>query len=230
MSNNNAYISVFKLPREDWYDSSGRIYKDALIENFNAIENKLNELSKLDAFDITLPDFSTISYPDVTYDSDDDAIVNLKSLLTLIDLFYYPIELEFSGTTCKKCCYWGEDYKYVTLTNVETDADDTNKYIILNTDTQTITAESSLEATTTQILLGVYTNGSVVGLFSPNEINLNPFYMLADMSLKTRSDSKGSNQGYSDYDIDGKRAGSMQTQRKTGITISGTFHVYGTKA
>ena len=40
--NNNAYIvEELVLPRPDWYDTEGRIYKDALIENFNAIEDKL---------------------------------------------------------------------------------------------------------------------------------------------------------------------------------------------
>lgn len=31
-------INYFELPNKDWFDSQGRIYKDALIENFNAIE------------------------------------------------------------------------------------------------------------------------------------------------------------------------------------------------
>ena len=79
-------ISRFTLPRKDWYDNQGidsdtgeiigRIYKDVLIENFNAIEQKLIEISKLDAFDINLPDLSKIVYPDVTLDSEDDCIVN----------------------------------------------------------------------------------------------------------------------------------------------------------
>ena len=69
-------LSRFSLPRKDWYDNQGtdpdtgeiigRIYKDVLIENFNAIEQKLIEISKLDAFDVNLPDFSKIVYPLLT--------------------------------------------------------------------------------------------------------------------------------------------------------------------
>ena len=74
----NGELEHFTLPRTDWYDEEGRIFKDVLIENFNALEKKLNELNALNAFEITLPDFNSIDYPDVTPDSDEDSIVNLK--------------------------------------------------------------------------------------------------------------------------------------------------------
>ena len=58
------HIEPLTLPRPDWYDQVsvdettgeiiGRIYKDALIENFNAIEEKLNYLGTLEAKDIVL--------------------------------------------------------------------------------------------------------------------------------------------------------------------------------
>ena len=60
-NNNNAYIvEELVLPRPDWYDAEGRIYKDALIENFNAIEDKLLELTRLDAFSVQPPDLSSV--------------------------------------------------------------------------------------------------------------------------------------------------------------------------
>ena len=66
-------IDNFSLPRNDWVDKEGRIYKDALIENFNAIEAKLQELQSLNVFEVTLPDASDIQIDeDVTLDSDDD--------------------------------------------------------------------------------------------------------------------------------------------------------------
>ena len=55
-------IDLFALPRPDWYDQEGRIYKDALIENFNALEEKLIEISKLDAFDTQMPDIANMEY------------------------------------------------------------------------------------------------------------------------------------------------------------------------
>ena len=94
-------IDRFTLPRLDWYDNQGidtdtgeiigRIYKDVLIENFNAIEAKLIEMTKLDAFDVNLPDLSTIVYPDVTLNSEEDSIVNLLSLMNIMNFRKYPI-------------------------------------------------------------------------------------------------------------------------------------------
>ena len=54
-------IDEFELPRLDWHDAEGSIYKDALIENFNTIEAKLIELSGLTPLDIILPDISNMT-------------------------------------------------------------------------------------------------------------------------------------------------------------------------
>ena len=71
-------IEKLTLPRLDWYDSEGRINKDALIENFNAIEAKINEISDVSAFTIIAPDFSTFNYDDTTLESADNKIVNIN--------------------------------------------------------------------------------------------------------------------------------------------------------
>ena len=49
-NNNNNKLELFELPRKDWFDEDGRIYKDALIDNLNAIEEKLNEIAMISAF------------------------------------------------------------------------------------------------------------------------------------------------------------------------------------
>ena len=95
-------LEHFKLPRDDWYDTVstdpetgeiiGRLYKEALIENFNAIEAKLNELSGLTAYETQVPDFSNYNYEDVTLDSPNNKVVNLQSFLKIMNLIGVPIE------------------------------------------------------------------------------------------------------------------------------------------
>ena len=99
-------LDKFKLPRDDWYDTVstdqqtgeiiGRIYKEALIENFNALESKFNELSSLTAHETQIPDFATYDYEDVTLDSESNKVVNLKSFLTIMDLIGVPLDISFS--------------------------------------------------------------------------------------------------------------------------------------
>ena len=94
-------VTPFELPRPDWYDSDGRIYKDALIENFNAIEARLKQLSALGQQVIgqggEIIDTSDIHLDDVTLEDLPNKILNLRSFLTIMDLFNYPIELSFNG-------------------------------------------------------------------------------------------------------------------------------------
>ena len=83
-------LEHFKLPREDWYDEAvydskgklidagGRLYKDALIENFNAIEQKLLELARISFIDSQVVDVSTIEFPDVTLEDEDNRIIGIN--------------------------------------------------------------------------------------------------------------------------------------------------------
>ena len=100
------YIRRFELPNENWYDEKGRIYKDILITNFNAIEDKLNELSELNALDITVPSWNDIHIDDCdVYNAPDNQVVNLKTLVETLHLVNFPIVVDFTGTTCNKIQY-----------------------------------------------------------------------------------------------------------------------------
>lgn len=182
MDNRSSKVEKFQLPRLDWHDQVsvdapsgeiiGRIYKDALIENFNAIEEKTDELQSLDVFDITIPDPTSVVYPDTTLESNDNQVINLISLIRILNLEGYPIELSFTGTTCTKCKY----YKIVndttvdirTIQNINTKATDTNRYIYLDMANNTVIASNS--ATNTDInkkFIGLYTNKKVIHQRSP---------------------------------------------------------------
>ena len=78
MANEQQQITNFELPRPDWHDDKGRIYKDALIENFNAIEAKLTDIAELSAVSTDIPDISGVTFEDVTLGSDDEMVVNLR--------------------------------------------------------------------------------------------------------------------------------------------------------
>ena len=120
-------LEHFKLPRDDWYDTVstdpetgeiiGRLYKEALIENFNALENKFNELSSLTAYETQIPDFATYDYDDVTLDSEANKVVNLKSFLTIMHLIGVPLDISFSGKICKKISYYDNNMRLHTITN-----------------------------------------------------------------------------------------------------------------
>ena len=127
-------IESFKLPRDDWYDEAGRIYKDVIIENLNACESKLLEMAKLEPVGVTPPDISSVVYPDVTLSSDEDCIVNLRSLNNILNFKNYLIEINTSATTVLKAAYFDDDLNYVVITNATVDGlSSTNKYVYIDT-------------------------------------------------------------------------------------------------
>ena len=181
-STTTVSISPFTLPREDWYDSDGRIYKDAIIENLNALEDKLNELNTLNAFDVDYPDISTLSLSDVTLLSDDEKIVNLKSFIDIFDLVNYPTELEFSGTTIKKISYWNSSYNYITRTNLTTELTKTNKFLFYDFASNSTNVSNTVTTVATgTTLLGCYLDGRVINLITPFSAKLNLMYLLGNM-------------------------------------------------
>lgn len=177
---------VFELPRQDWYDEQGRIYKDALIENFNAIESKLRELAELGESIIDSGggsiDTSDVQLDDVTLNSSDTKIINLRSFLTIMNLFNYPMELSFNGKKVVRCAYWNEDFEYIVLSNKNTNCNDTDKYIYLNYVQKTITSRQTVATPENCILIGVYSDGQIRGVGSFEYININLLYYLARMS------------------------------------------------
>lgn len=178
----NNKINKFELPRPDWHDNVetdavtgeiiGRIYKDALIENFNAIEDKCSEIQELDVFDIPIPEPTGVVYPDVTLDSNLSQIVNLKSLIDICNLRGYPISISFSGNTCTKLRYYqgtntslGQEPAIIEKTNIKTDASSSKPYIYLDMDNQTLVTSNSpygVSGSGDTCFIGMYVNGRVI--------------------------------------------------------------------
>lgn len=184
----------FSLPEPNWYDDRGRIFKDRLIKNFNAIEEKLLELAKLNAFSTTIPDISSVVFEDVTLDSPDNKIVNLKSFLTICNLIGYPIELSFNGKKCVKCSYWSPNYTYETISNVELPLTKEKAYIYLDYGNKTITSSSSpIAPTGSNKLIGKYIDGKVITVNSDQFANINALFYLANMHEDFIDMGRGSN-------------------------------------
>jgi hypothetical protein len=160
-----ANISNFTLPRTDWYDNKGRINKTALIENFNAIEAKLIELSSMDRFEATPIQFDELELDDVTLNSDSNLVVNLKSLIDILDFKYYPFNITFSGKKLMNLNYYNDDYELVTVTNKTVAANEGDK-IYFDFDTGNISTSIGTDG----YLLGVYTQGQIFALEGNNYI------------------------------------------------------------
>lgn len=174
-------LNNFELPRTDWVDEQGRIYKDALIENFNAIEDKLQEMQQLDIMNITLPDVSNISLDDVTLDSPDNKIINLRSFLNIMKIEDYPIDLEFNGTKLVNLGYWhGKEFK--TITDIETNANDTNKYVIFNPNSRAVYSRTAPEGNGTMVI-AFCTGGQVRPIYSGLILGVNLLQALAKMPV-----------------------------------------------
>lgn len=204
-------VDRFTLPRLDWYSNEGidtetgeiigKIYKDVLIENFNAIEEKLIELTKLDAFDVNLPDLSKITYPDVTLDSAEDCIVNLRSLMNLMDCRNYPITCDFNGTKCTKMVFYTSDSKIIERVDwQETGASDSKPWIYCNLANGDVSATDSANTPTNHIFVGCYTNGSI----KCNESG----YLVGRNLLQALSKMKFQNIG--NLTVDGNNAGNRE--------------------
>lgn len=164
----------------------GRLYKEALIENFNAIEAKLNELSGLTAYETQVPDFSNYNYEDVTLDSPNNKVVNLQSFLKIMNLIGVPIECKFTGKLCNKVTYYDKNMKYHTIVNQKLDdlGSDGKVYIVLDSSNDTVSAVSDVTDLTNKFLLGVYDNGRVYNLRSTGLVDINILTHLCDMSVE----------------------------------------------
>lgn len=177
-------LEHFELPRDDWYDADGRIYKDVIIENLNACEAKLLELQELDAIHIDPPDFNTIVYLDVDFTSDDDCIINLKSFIEMMRLVNYPIELNISGEYVKRVAYWNESYNYVVIQNKTPEGlSTTNKYVYVDDSDRNVKCTDTPMVAISNILIGVYDGTAIRGIHDRTSANLNLLYLLANMSV-----------------------------------------------
>jgi len=204
------------LPRLDWHDSEGRINKDALIENFNAIETKINELAAISAFDITAPDFSTFSFDDVTLESPDNKIVNLKSFIDIMNLKGFPIVCTWDGKVLKKLQYYNDNYQLVTITNTNLSSLGTNGqiwvYLDYSEDMVYISANGSNP--NNDILLACYDNGVVHSIGGLGLIDVNILNVCANMKQKLVNTSMQTSEGPYTYKNGNRSIG--QSWRESG--------------
>lgn len=152
----------FELPRKDWYDSEGRMYKDALIENFNAIEEKMKYISKNLTIKVEEPDWSEIHIPDTTdlSTADEDWILNLKSFVDLLNIKNFPLECSFNGKKCVKLTYYDNNYHLVTIKDVTLNVNEKDRMLVyLNTATRSLETSGTLNKNL--ILIGCYSNGNI---------------------------------------------------------------------
>lgn len=197
----------FTLPRTDWYDTEGRIYKDALIENFNAIDDILNEIQKLSPFNIQPPDFNTISYPEVSLDSADNKVVSLQSLINIMNLKGFPLIMEFSGKVCSKISYYNDEYKLVTIEDFEiTDMGEDGKiylYLDYKNDMLYVSSDKDNTENENDILIGVYDNGDLYHINSGKYSDLNVLQLLSETPARTYTGSYSGGR-WSDRAVQGK--------------------------
>lgn len=179
-------LEPFELPRQDWFDSNGRVYKDVLIENFNAIQDKLLQINGLTPFSTTPPDISTIVYPDTDLNSADNKIMNLRSFLTINNLVGYPLVCSFSGTKVKEVSYWNSNYEYVIKRDIGVSASKSSPYIYLNYVLGTIEASSSSQTPANCRFIGYYENGIIRHVDSVDFRDINLLYYLSKMDIETR--------------------------------------------
>lgn len=182
-------IERLVLPRTDWYDSQGRIYKDALIENFNAIEDKCNEMLALSAFEVNQPDFSEFEFDDTTLDSPENKIVNLKSFMNIMNLAFYPLTLEFNGTKLTKLEYINDQFQFITVTNrTLTGLGESGKnYIYLRKSDGAILVTSSTNPTDNHVLLGRYDAGRIYHIGGLGLIDVNVLQLLSALSVEPKT-------------------------------------------
>lgn len=179
-------LDRFELPRTDWYDSSGRIYKDALIENFNALEEIMLRIQSLDTIEVETVDYDTISLNDVTLDDGDNKIINLRSLINILGLTYYPIECITSGKKVVKYSYYNDNFELVTISDVSLDTlSDSVPYVVLNKSTGTIQATSSFN-NSAHILIGTFRGGAIDHVLSPGMCDINILEALSKMPVRSR--------------------------------------------
>lgn len=213
-------IEKFSLPRNDWYDSEGRIFKDVLIENFNAVEAKLLEMTKLDTLNIEPPDISSINYPNVDWNSNDNQIMNLQSFLDLTGLIGYPIEFTFSDTYTVNLSFWNKAYKYVTLKNVDINASSAKPYIYLNYVNNTVSASESTITPANCRMIACYDDGKIIGINSKDYLPINALFYLARMKneMYDYTFTSGSRDNHSPSQSiakNGRAIGTGDTNKKT---------------
>lgn len=222
----------FELPRKDWYDAEGRIYKDALIENFNAIEQEFIRLANVDKGIGDIPSPEDVEYLDSTLDSDERTILNLRSFLNIMNLTNYPVDCKFDGKKLVRLAYWNSDGQYKEIINRNISCSTSSSYIYLNYSTNTVSSSSSATTPSNCKLIGRYVDGKIVGLYSEQNANINILYYLSQMREQTYDYEfdRGTRETYPKSESivrNGRTIGYGGTQRYTNTTNTVTFRDVG---
>lgn len=182
-------LEHFNLPRQDWYDVvstdektgeiRGRIYKDRLIENFNAIETKLNEIIKLQPYNTKYPDTSKFIYSDVTLDSETNKVVNLKSFIDIMGLKNTPLVVQFGNKKLTRLSYYDNEYKLKNVSNVDLSTiSNTKPFVIADIENQTITVSGDLAEIAGKIILGKWNGETIDSCLDNYTVPLDIYTML----------------------------------------------------
>lgn len=234
--NEDGTLQPFSLPRGDWYDEEGRIYKDILIENFNTIQDKLLQLSQLTPFNTTPPDITQVVYPDVTLDSPEDKIVNVKSLVDILKLKGYPLVSIFSGNVIKELTYYNNNYSLTTIKNVTTTAKASTPYVYLNYVTNSINVSASETTPTNCLLIGYFSNGTIKSINGTDYSNINLLWVLSQMSIETKDIEMKNSEWFRDqwvekgWKLSGGTVGATDLDTRSGSDLGTvTFNRIGRK-
>lgn len=183
-------MDYFELPRPDWYDEQGRIYKDRLIENFNAIEVKLQAMREADGADVTEIDFDNLDLPDVTLASEDNKIVNLESYASIMSINDgYPIQLFFNGTKVASCKYMYNN-RIISLNNITLSGVANGKFLWFNHTNGTFsvvdgsTVLYNIANAVVGHLVAGYSGGKWIGLHVPVPCDYDILEPLSRMTVK----------------------------------------------
>ena len=176
-------LEHFNLPRQDWYDVvstdektgeiRGRIYKDRLIENFNAIETKLNEITKLQPYNTKYPDISKFIYSDVTLSSDTNKVVNLKSFIDILGLKNTPLVVQFGDKRLVRLAYYDNNYKLKNISNIDLSTISyTKPFVIGDIENQTITVSGDITEISGKVILGKWNGTTIDSCLGVPAVNL----------------------------------------------------------
>ena len=182
-------LEHFNLPRQDWYDIvstdektgeiRGRIYKDRLIENFNAIETKLNEITKLQPYNTKYPDISKFIYSDVTLSSDTNKVVNLKSFIDILGLKNTPLVVQFGDKRLVRLTYYDNNYKLKNISNIDLSTiSNTKPFVIGDIENQTITVSGDITEISGKIILGKWNGTTIDSCLDNYSVPLDIYTML----------------------------------------------------
>lgn len=183
---------------QNWYDpNTGRVYKDILIKNFNAIEEKINEILAIDINDITIPDIGDVEYPDVSLSNEDadSQILNLRSYLNIVQIINYPLVVKTDGNTLiTQVEYWGDDLTYHILRNTnEITPSDSYPYMYLDYGNGDIIRSASYTTPSDCVLIGIFRDGKLYTRDSKYSMKVDTLSLICkqDSAKKTSNASAG---------------------------------------